>query len=303
MNGGGPGVSGISDVVVTALDSLGVIAATLVPNHEPLDAAQVRGVVDAAAGAGFTKLSAYRMHHEWAVSDGMTTQSYLDYHQEQGIAIVSVSLCSDWARPGEKRISDASARLIALAAKAQARTVVATHLQPDLPSLAVAARGMQHVCDLAASHGLTVSYEFIPGTGVPNLESALRLIDAVERENFGLILDAWQWFHSSRGAGVKELSTVSADRIHIVQLNDALAPDPDRAPQLDRLFPGEGVIDLIGILEVVRQTGAKPIVAAEVLAPRRVAQIGASAMAQAQFDATTRLARRYRASVAGEKAG
>lgn len=110
-------------------------------------------------------------------------------------------------------------------------------------------------CDLAATYGMTCDLEFMPWTQVPNLASAMRVIKGAGRQNAGLLIDALHFDRSD--TTLAEIAAVHPDLIHYVQMNDALADyDPStegliRIAREERLYPGEGAIDLKGILGVI----------------------------------------------------
>ena len=110
-------------------------------------------------------------------------------------------------------------------------------------------------CDLAASYGLTCDLEFMPWTQVPNLTHAMRVIRAAGRSNAGLLVDALHFDRSH--SSLAQLADVPPALLHYVQMNDGLADyDPShdgliRIAREERLYPGEGAIDLKGILGVI----------------------------------------------------
>ena len=112
-----------------------------------------------------------------------------------------------------------------------------------------------NLCERAARHGMTADIEFMPWTDVPDLASALRVLQQVDHAQAGLLVDA---FHFSRSGGrLIELATVPSTWLHFMQLCDVPAAVP---PTLDairteartaRHFPGEGELDLPGLLQVL----------------------------------------------------
>ena len=110
-------------------------------------------------------------------------------------------------------------------------------------------------CDLAARYGLTCDLEFMPWTQVPNLIHAMRVIKAANRANAGLLVDALHFDRSH--STLAQLAEVNPALLHYVQMNDALADyDPSnegliRIAREERLYPGEGQLNLKGILGVI----------------------------------------------------
>jgi sugar phosphate isomerase/epimerase len=60
--------------------------------------------------------------------------------------------------------------------------------------------------------------------------------------NAGLIVDAWHWHHA--GGDPDWIQNIPADRILDVHVSDSAPDAPEEIRDLERLLPGEGVIDL-----------------------------------------------------------
>ena len=106
-------------------------------------------------------------------------------------------------------------------------------------------------CDMAASRGLTADLEFMPWTGVPNLAAALQVVEAAARQNGGVLVDA---LHYDRSATtLDEIAALPANRVNYVQFCDGAIPYDTsdegliHVARAERLFPGEGEIDLAGL--------------------------------------------------------
>lgn len=110
-----------------------------------------------------------------------------------------------------------------------------------------------NLCDLAAPYGLTCDVEFIPWIEIRNLAGAARLLKCAGRKNCGLVIDS---LHFARAAcRPEELEFLPAEWFHYIQLCDAPAKAPDTidgliyAAREERLLPGDGELDLMGIME------------------------------------------------------
>lgn len=110
------------------------------------------------------------------------------------------------------------------------------------------------LCDEAAAFGLHVGVEFMRYRDVPDMAAALALIEAAGRANAGLIFDVLH-FHRTHGTPA-QAAAVPASRIAYIQLCDAGSTEPplEGLPveaRGGRLHPGEGVIALDAILDVL----------------------------------------------------
>jgi sugar phosphate isomerase/epimerase len=106
-------------------------------------------------------------------------------------------------------------------------------------------------CDMAGRFGLTADLEFMPWTCVPDLSTALHIVEKISSPAAGILVDA---LHFDRSAGrFEDLRRIPAERLHYWQMCDGPAERPSTTDALihaareERMFPGEGGIDLIGL--------------------------------------------------------
>lgn len=120
--------------------------------------------------------------------------------------------------------------------------------------LDTAFRQYRGVADFAAEHGARVALEPL-NASIMNIESAIwtlqqgmRLVEGVDRPNFGICLDAWNIWQN---ADIEDAIKACGDRIFVVQLSDWRTP---RSFQ-DRLIPGQGDIPLPRLLRAIHESG------------------------------------------------
>lgn len=274
-------------------------APALVSHRSPIDAAHVRSLVDAAADAGFAGMSIWTAHYDWAVAGGSGPEAFFEWHRERDLAIPAAEVIFEWGGADRRAVAESCGQVLDVAARAGASSVIAVTLDAEAPPAAEAAAGLAALCDLAAERGLAVSFEFLPWTWVATIADAVRLIDAVDRDNLGLVLDAWHWFRQPGGPDVATLRTVPPDRIHLLQLNDAPErPSGDLITEtMARLLPGEGDVDLLGLLDVLAEIGASPVIVSEVFSAE-LAELGTAENARRQHAAATALLSRHREAAA-----
>ena len=111
------------------------------------------------------------------------------------------------------------------------------------------------LCDLAAGYGLAANIEPMPWVEVSNIAKALRILRGASRANSGLLVDAIHFFRA--GDSLAELAKVPREYLRYAQFCDARAEPPGdmqeiiRQARSDRLFPGEGGLDLTGLLRTL----------------------------------------------------
>jgi sugar phosphate isomerase/epimerase len=128
-----------------------------------------------------------------------------------------------------------------------------------------AAEALAGVCDRAGEHGLLVTLEYLPWSGIPDAATALTIVERTGCANATLMIDTW---HTFRGpTDEAQLRSLPGARIGSVQINDAPA-EPARdlvAETLNaRLLPGEGAIPLPRWLRILDETGSRAPIGVEV---------------------------------------
>jgi sugar phosphate isomerase/epimerase len=111
------------------------------------------------------------------------------------------------------------------------------------------------LCDLAAHYGLAANLEPMPWVDVSNVATAMRILDVAARPNGGLLVDAIHFFRA--GDTPQALSIVPPTLLRYAQLCDARPGRPAQMEEIirqarsERLFPGEGGLDLRGLLRAL----------------------------------------------------
>jgi sugar phosphate isomerase/epimerase len=120
------------------------------------------------------------------------------------------------------------------------------------PDEARTANRLAQLCELAAPLGLTPSLEPMPWTDAKDIVRAARIVKASGAKNTGLIVDP---LHFDRaGSSTDELRALPREWFGYVQFCDAPAERPKDLETLlyqarcERMIPGEGGLDLAGIL-------------------------------------------------------
>ena len=110
-------------------------------------------------------------------------------------------------------------------------------------------------CDLAAGFGIGANLEPMPWADLRDFGQGARIIEAAGRGNAGLVIDP---IHFDRaGNRPDEIASVPARHLRYMQLCDAPAERPAdvetviHQARAERLMPGDGGLDLRGILRAV----------------------------------------------------
>jgi sugar phosphate isomerase/epimerase len=133
-------------------------------------------------------------------------------------------------------------------ARLGARHILVAAYDPELDRFA---ERFARFCEAAAPYGLTADLEFMPWTAVPDLAIAKRIVAEVRQPNAGVLVDALHFDRSASSLG--DLATIPVGQLHYWQLCDGPAERPATTEEMmhaarnERMFPGEGGIDLVAL--------------------------------------------------------
>ncbi len=167
-----------------------------------------------------------------------------------GVGVLDVEL----ARMDPAHDAQSYLPLLEAAAELGARHVI-TQL-PD-PERVRAVDRFAAICELAAPLGVGIDLEFPSWTETPDLAEAARVLQSVDMPNAGILIDMLH-FHRS-GSRLDLLAALPRRWFRFAHVCDAPGERPTtlegliHAARSERLFPGDGGIDVRGILACLPQ--------------------------------------------------
>lgn len=121
------------------------------------------------------------------------------------------------------------------------------------------------ICRRARDRGLQIALEFIPDTGLPDLEFTQAVVEACGEPNCGITLD---FFHLDRSGGtVEDVRRLPRGAIAGVQISDRV-PQPlgtAHVPLQGRCMPGEGRLPLHSLMRAAFENSPEATLDIEVL--------------------------------------
>jgi len=232
--------------------------------------------LSAASGAGFAGISMWGRDYAAARAEGFSDADMRTMLADHGLAVGEIDPAWWWL-PGASEIRIApeldsedvfrfgETELFAVADALGARSVNAVDVFGGPWDVDAAAEAFAGLCTRAAEHDLLVHIEWLPWSKIPDLRTALSIVQLADRPNGGLNIDAWHLVRA--GVGVDELRTVPGRLITGIQLDDGpMAPEPDlvEATLHRRALPGDGEFDLSGLVRALSDTGTSAPVGVEV---------------------------------------
>jgi sugar phosphate isomerase/epimerase len=147
-----------------------------------------------------------------------------------------------------------------------ARTLNVAHYMGAPTPVSALVDAIGAVARRAAGHGIGVLVEFMPEGSIPDLATAVAIVEGIAAPNVGVMLDTWHLYRT--GDSIEAVRAAPPGSVHGLQLSDAAAEtfgtgvDP---PSRDRLQPGDGVIPIGEIVREVRRHVPDVFVGLEVL--------------------------------------
>ncbi|WP_094548429.1 sugar phosphate isomerase/epimerase family protein [Petroclostridium xylanilyticum] len=128
-------------------------------------------------------------------------------------------------------------------------------------------RALNDLADIAEPYGVKLAYEFVgyPNCSVNTFGQTYDIVKAVDRENVGMVLDCFH-FHAM-GSRLEDLQKADAKKIFIFHIDDAEDLPVGALRDHQRLWPGEGAIDLDSILKTLKDIGYSEMVSVELFRP------------------------------------
>ncbi len=126
------------------------------------------------------------------------------------------------------------------------------------------------LADYAADRGVRLMFEPLSPvlmnafTFTCTLDEAVQLVEAVDRPNFGLVLDVW---HIWREPNIAQRVAALGNSVFGVHISDWPPEEPRGA--LDRVLPGKGVIDLPALLTAIQRSGYRGVYCLEVFSDQQ----------------------------------
>ena len=145
------------------------------------------------------------------------------------------------------------------------------------------------LCEIAKPLGLTINLEFVSSTEWNTLDGALDVVTSCGQENVGILIDTLH-FHRGR-IPLDQLDRVPAAWANFAHVCDdranlpATIEEARRTMREERLYPGEGAVDIAGILGRLPQS---VVCAIELPHRQRLRELGPDGFARTCLERTKR---------------
>jgi len=211
----------------------------------------------AAAEAGFTGIGMHADDLPRTLAAGLDVAGMWSVLAETGLRIVEIEFLGGWALDGPD--TELVGRIEDVADALGGRHVSAGEFRGpghglDLDRDAAADR-LRELAERLAGRGLRVALEAFPWSVLSGPDVAMELLRQADTPHAGLLVDVW---HFVNGGGAPELlADLPAGGVAAVQLNDGPLVHDDflTHARAERMLPGDGDLDVVGLVRAVVATG------------------------------------------------
>ena len=217
---------------------------------------------EAAAAAGFAGIGLHADDLPRTVASGVDVGEMQAVLRVNGLQLVEIEFLGGWALPPSENASTASSvrGIEAVAESLGGRHVSAGEFRGDVrldgdAVVDAAAAALRVNADRLARRGLLVAVEAFPWSAISTVGCAADLVRRSGAPNAGVLVDVWHFYNS--GAGLDALVDLPGAGVAAVQLNDGPLVHEDflQHARAERRLPGEGDLDVVGLIRAVRDTG------------------------------------------------
>jgi sugar phosphate isomerase/epimerase len=217
---------------------------------------------EAAAAAGFTGIGMHVGDLPRTIAAGLDVSEMRTVLQTNGLTVVEIEFLAGWAGNdgGHGGLSPALAGIEAVSDALGGRHVSAGEFSGDAlldseDARDGAAKALRANADRLAERGLLVALESFPWSAITNAGIAIDLLRRAGAPNAGLLIDVWHFYNGGGQPG--QLVDLPTAGITAVQLNDGplVHDDFQRHARAQRQLPGEGELDVVGLIQAAVRAG------------------------------------------------
>lgn len=216
---------------------------------------------EAAAAAGFAGIGLHIEDLPRTVATGLSVGEMQAVLRLNGLRVVEIEFLGGWALPDE---TGSAARILtgveAVAGGFGGRHLSAGEFRGDGvldtdDALDAAALALRRHADRLARRELLLAVEPFPWSAISTIGCAAELLRRTGAANVGLMVDVWHFYNC--GASVDDLADLPSAGVAAVQLNDGPLVHDDflQHARTQRKLPGEGDLDVVGLIRAVQGTG------------------------------------------------
>jgi 2-keto-myo-inositol isomerase len=126
---------------------------------------------------------------------------------------------------------------------------------------------LNELADIAEKNNVSLAFEFLGqiDCSVQTLGLCNQIIQAVNRESVGLVLDTFHFYAGS--SSFEDIEKIDPKKLFIFHINDAENLPKEQLTDAHRLYPGEGILPIKQIKERLDKIGYNKVASVEIFRP------------------------------------
>lgn len=229
-----------------------------------------------ARKAGFEALEVITEKLWRYLNAGLNPEDLIPIFQKHSIRPVCLDIIGDIERidpEGRKRLLEQTERLCVVAQTLDCPTIQINPFcslaeRPWKDIIKLTAKNIVEIANIGKQYGIRFQLEGAAWTPIHSMSQCLELLEEVDCDNVGLVLDFWH-FWAGGGTSPDEVARLDKSLIYGVHFCDGLRPEQGREWPDERclrdVLPGDGKIPLKEWVTAVRETGFDGIWSTELL--------------------------------------
>ncbi len=200
--------------------------------------------IEAAARSGFEEISFWLMSIDEARQELGSLEAVKALLDKNGLRGSSLEFLTAWTQAEGDAHMDELGVMLGAAEVFQPDVVMIGCLDEVIQDRAAAVTRLREMCVAAADYDFNFALEFLPWTAIPDIPAARSIVEEVDSDNLGYVLDTWHFARA--GCDYEALAALPGDKVHLVQTGDLRADADDdifTETMGYRVAPGEGVLD------------------------------------------------------------
>lgn len=242
--------------------------ATTMPADLPTD---IRAA--AAAGFDYVEIWAAKLRRFLQEHSNSEVRRLFDDNGIEPLSINSIEHITFRDQPAYDKIKGECEELCSIAAALGCPYVVVVPgklPQRDLTrdeTIDESVRVLTELSQIAAQHHVALAFEFLGQTdcSVPTLDLAAEIVQRVNRDNVGLVIDAFHFY--AGGSRIEMIERLDPKRLFIFHIDDAENLPRDQLTDAQRLLPGLGILPLRQIIDAFWRIGYDANASVELFRP------------------------------------
>lgn len=199
------------------------------------------------------------------INAGLSHQQITEALQKNNIQFISINDIVNVERTDDDSIAHMLKETNTLSAFAQSVgcdciqlvPLCALEGRPEDEIIDLTARNIRRICDIGINYGVRFQLEPVAWSPIHSLRTTKKLIDAVDRANFGTVIDFWHLWYGSETT-LEDIRSFDCSKIFHIHFCDGMKNEPDTVCNEELLrgcYAGEGSIPLHDWVNAVKATG------------------------------------------------